>query len=94
MSNSELVPIGWHSRRHETSEAHHTSRDRYGTHAQRQERRRAAALRRREWQLAQYMLEVFDRAAGYTFNTFDPAATIERAQTEVNNLRAKLNISV
>ena len=40
------------------------------------------------------MLEVFDRAAGYTFNTFDPAATIERAQTEVNNLRAKLNISV
>lgn len=89
MPGSKLVPPGWYSRRHETPEAHHTSRDRYGTYSERQRRRRASALIRRESQLAWYLSGVFCKGV----RASDEGRVIEQAQTEINSLRDKLGIA-
>lgn len=92
MSGSELAKPGWYSRRHRMSEPRQAARARYGTRSERQQRRRASALARRESQLVQYMLGVFDRAAGG--RRVNPDVSLDRAQTEIDNLRGKLGISV
>lgn len=82
-----LRPKGWHSRRHETDQAHREARERYGTHAQRRRRRQERALARRRDDVTRYML-------GH-FHPFEhkPASVhqrkLEQANLDVKNLEGK-----
>lgn len=88
-SEKPTKPKGWHSRRHETPEAHQAAQQRYGLKGGR-DRRRRSALRLREQQLTRYMLGDYRPLDHLTATAQE--RKLERAQAEVNTLRERVNV--
>lgn len=88
MEQEPLKPKGWHSRRHETNQAHMEARSQYGTRQERKRRRQISALARRTDDLTRYLLGVFGDNLSLTLGA--RGDKIECVEAEIATLKERV----